>query len=70
MQYNKTMKEVSGLKRRDLIKRLETAGYRKERDSGDHTVYAKPGSRPIPVPRHNEVNEQTAKAILKAAGLK
>ena len=58
------------MKRRDLIKRLEAAGYRKERDTGGHTVYAKAGSRPIPVPRHNEVNEQTAKTILRAAGLK
>ena len=58
------------MKRRDLIKRLEAIGYRKERDTGDHTVYARAGFRPIPVPRHSEVNEQTAKAILKAAGLK
>jgi len=58
------------LKRRDLIKRLEAAGYRKERDEGSHTIYAKPGSRHIPIPRHTEVNEYTAKAILKAAGLK
>lgn len=58
------------MKRRDLIKRLEAAGYRKERDKGDHTVYAKADGRPIPVPRHNEVNEQTAKTILKTAGLK
>ena len=57
------------MKRRDLIKRLEAAGYRKERDEGGHTVYAKPNSRPIPVPRHTEINEYTAKSILKAAGL-
>ena len=58
------------MKRRDLIKKLEAAGYQMERDRGDHTVYAKPGSRPIPIPRHTEINEQTAKAILKVAGLK
>ncbi|MFG6353483.1 MAG: type II toxin-antitoxin system HicA family toxin [Oscillospiraceae bacterium] len=58
------------MKRRNLLKKLETAGYRKERDTGDHTIYAKRGSRPIPVPRHNEINEQTAQAILRAAGLK
>lgn len=57
------------MKRRDLIKKLSAAGYRKDRDTGDHTVYAKPGSRPVPVPRHSEVNEYTAKQILKAAGL-
>ena len=57
------------MKRRDLIKRLSSAGYRKDRDTGDHTVYAKPGSRPISVPRHSEINEHTAKQILKTAGL-
>jgi len=57
------------LKRRDIIKRLEAAGYRIERDIGDHTIYSRPGSRPIPVPRHREVNELTAKEILRAAGL-
>ena len=58
------------MKQRDLIRALETAGYKKERDTGNHTVYAKPGSRPIPVPRHREINEYTAKGILRAAGLK
>lgn len=57
------------MKRRDLIKKLETAGYRMDRD-GDHTIYEKEGCRPVQVPRHREINENTAKAILKAAGLK
>ena len=58
------------MKRRDLIKRLESAGYRVARDDGDHTIYEKAGSRPVQVPRHRELNENTAKSILKAAGLK
>ena len=58
------------MKRRDLIKQLEGAGYRKVRDDGDHTVYGKEDDRPISAPRHREVNENTARAILKAAGLK
>lgn len=57
------------MKRRDLIKLLEAAGYSAERN-GDHTIYEKPGSRPVQVPRHREINENTARAILKAAGLK
>lgn len=64
------MKGGNDLKQRDLIRALEAAGYRKERDTGDHTIYAKPGSRPIPVPRHREINENTANGILRAAGLK
>jgi mRNA interferase HicA len=57
------------LKRRDLIKKLEAAGYRLDRD-GDHSIYEKEGCRPVQIPRHREINENTAKAILRAAGLK
>ncbi len=58
------------MKRRDLIKKLEAAGYMINRDDGDHTIYEKEGSRPVQVPRHREVNENTARSILKVAGLK
>ena len=57
------------MKRRDLIKKLEAAGYRADRN-GDHTIFEKAGSRPVQVPRHREINERTAKEILKQAGLK
>ena len=58
------------MKRRDLVKKLEDAGYRLARDDGGHSIYEKQGSRPVQVPRHREINENTAKAILKAAGLR
>lgn len=58
------------MKRRDLVRMLEIAGYRVVRDDGSHTIYEKPGRRPVQVPRHRELNELTAKAILKTAGLK
>lgn len=58
------------MKRRDLIKKLEAAGYKIDRDDGAHTIYEKNGSRPVQVPRHREINELTVKSILKAAGLK
>ena len=57
------------MKRRDLIKKLEAAGYRLDRD-GDHSIYEKEGCRPVQIPIHREINENTAKAILRAAGLK
>lgn len=57
------------MKRRDLIRKLEKGGYRLTRDDGDHSVYSAPGKRPVQVPRHREVNENTAKTILKVAGL-
>ena len=58
------------LKRRDLVKKLEAAGYRVDRDDGGHTVYEKEGGCPVQVPRHREINENTARAILKTAGLR
>ena len=58
------------MKHRDLIKELEKAGYRLARDDGNHSIYEKPGCRPVQVPRHREINENTARAILKAAGLR
>ena len=58
------------MKRRDLVKKLESAGYTIDRDDGNHTVYEKNGARPVQVPRHREINENTANSILKAAGLK
>lgn len=58
------------MKRRDLVRQLEAAGYRKVRDDGDHTVYKKSGFPIAIVPRHRELNELTANNILKLAGLK
>lgn len=57
------------MKRRDLIKMLTAAGYKADRD-GDHTIFEKEGARPVQVPNHREINENTANAILRAAGLK
>ena len=56
------------MKRKDLIRKLKAAGYRQDR-TGDHAIYEKTGSRPVQVPNHREINEYTAKAILKVAGI-
>lgn len=58
------------MKRRDLIKKLQADGYKADRDDGNHTIYEKEGSRPVQVPKHREINENTAKSILRMAGLK
>jgi predicted RNA binding protein YcfA (HicA-like mRNA interferase family) len=57
------------MKRRDLIKKLRKAGYREDRN-GNHAIYEKEDARPVQVPNHTEINENTADAILKAAGLR
>lgn len=57
------------MKRRDLIKKLTSAGYQLDRD-GEHSIYEKEGSRPVQIPKHKEINENTARAILRDAGLR
>lgn len=54
------------MKRVDLEKRLRKLGWYFERHGANHDVWSN-GTREIPVPRHNEINEYTAKAILKDA---
>ncbi len=64
------------MKRKDLIRKLESVGYRWVRE-GDHINMFKPGipkDQPplrglIQIPRHAEINEITAKEILKQAGI-
>lgn len=57
------------LKQRDLIKKLEEAGFRFKEHGGNHDTY-KRGSDTEQVPRHKEINENTAKRILRKWGLK
>lgn len=59
----------TNMKRIDIIKKLKQAGYKLDRDNGNHSIYEKDGCRPVQVPRHKEINENTAKQILKDAGL-
>ena len=57
------------MKRRDLVKKLEAAGYRLDR-TGDHAIYEKKGGRPVQVPNHREIKDILAGKILKDAGVK
>lgn len=52
------------MKRKDLIKRLEKAGFVFARHGGKHDVY-KRGKDEEQVPRHAEINEMLAKAIIR-----
>lgn len=58
------------MKHRILIKKLESHGFRVVRDDGDHTIYRNGEGKTVQVPRHREINENTARAILKVAGIK
>lgn len=52
------------MKRKDLIRTIRANGAEFVRNGGSHDIYQK-GKRIIEVPRHNEVNERTAKEIIK-----
>lgn len=52
------------MKRRILIKRLEALGFVFKEHGANHDTY-KRGSDIEQVPRHSEINEYTARAILK-----
>lgn len=57
------------MKQRDLIKLLERNGWKKVREGSNHLVYSD-GQNSETVPRHKEINELLAKAIIKRRGLK
>ena len=56
------------MKQRDLVKRLEAAGFEFKEHGGNYDTY-KRGSDIEQVPRHKEINEITAKNVLKKWGL-
>lgn len=56
------------MKQRDLVKKLESAGFVFERHGGNHDVYVR-GLDEEQVPRHKEINERLAKAIIRKWGL-
>ncbi len=56
------------LKRKDLIKSLEQAGFIFLRNGSNHDLYVR-GEEQVTVPRHREIKEPLAKAILKKIGL-
>ena len=56
------------MKRKELIKILEKGGFCFERNGGKHDIYVK-NSEWEEIPRHKEINERLAKAILKRRGL-
>lgn len=56
------------MKRRYLIKELEKIGFVFERHGGNHDIYCR-GKDIEQVPRHKDINEKLARAILKKWGI-
>lgn len=57
------------MKRNALLRLLKAAGFEFQ-EGGRHTLVFRNGIMVTQVPRHREVNELTAKKILKDAGIK
>lgn len=51
------------MKQRVLIKKLQQAGFKFYRHGGNHDIYIR-GDQTEQIPRHKEINEALAKAIL------
>ncbi len=56
------------MKQRELIKRLEKAGFKFNRHGGDHDIYTR-GADAEQIPRHKEIKENLAKSIIRKWGL-
>lgn len=56
------------MKRKELINRLLKNGWWLERNGANHDIYTS-GIRREPIPRHNEIDELLAKAIIRRQGL-
>lgn len=56
------------MKRKDLIKKLEGAGFKLLRHGANHDIYERDGVME-PVERHNEIPERLARKILKRNGI-
>jgi len=65
--YNIIRKEKD-MKQRDLVKKLQSIGFKFERHGGNHDVYRRDEDIEE-IPRHKEVNERLARAILRKWGL-
>jgi mRNA interferase HicA len=55
------------VKRRDLIATIAALGCEYLRRGGRHDIYRSATGRTFAVPRHKEINELTARAILRDA---
>ena len=52
------------MKQKDLVKKLKEMGYRLVRHGGNHDVYSN-GAKSEMIPRHKEISEELAKAIIR-----
>ncbi|MCD4726308.1 MAG: type II toxin-antitoxin system HicA family toxin [Pirellulales bacterium] len=59
------------MKRRDFVRKLESAGCLLHRHGGRHDIYLNPRTgRKAPVPRHSELRDSLCRLIRRQLGLK
>ena len=56
------------MKQRELIRKLEKAGFKLCRHGSDHDIYAR-GVDIEQIPRHKEIKENLARSIIRKWGL-
>ncbi|MBE5830822.1 MAG: type II toxin-antitoxin system HicA family toxin [Pseudobutyrivibrio sp.] len=52
------------MKNRDLVNKLKKKGFTFLRHGGEHDIYVR-GDDEVQVPRHREINEKLARAIIR-----
>ena len=57
------------MKRKELIRLFEKAGWRLERNGANHDIYTD-GKNSEAIPRHSEINEILARMLIKKWKLK
>jgi mRNA interferase HicA len=57
------------MKRRELESKLAALGWSFLRHGGSHDIWSR-GARTLSVPRHTEINEYTARGIIREASKK
>lgn len=57
------------MKRRDLIKHITKNGCVLAREGGKYSVYTSPSGIDVPVTRHPEISDFSAKKICKQLGI-
>ena len=55
------------MKKKELIKKLKKYGWLKFGEGANHEIWTN-GEQKLSIPRHAEINEITAKSIVKTAG--
>ena len=58
------------MKTRDLVKKLEKAGFKFDRHGSNHDIYVRAENEVEQVPRHKDTKENLAKSIIRKWGLK